>query len=112
MLLSTREIVETVQSEYNDESDTNGINYTLFPKSTTVKAEVIDAAMNIPNIGGYSEVCKSDAGYFIIYYAGDAQLSDEYLNSLNQQAREYLAEEKTYNEIISFMETYPYTFDY
>lgn len=110
--LESGESWETVQAEYNDETDTNGTDYTVFPKSTVVKAEVINAAMGISDVGGYSGICKSDSGYFIIRYSGDAEISDERLEELNRQGREFLANEETYNKITSFMETYPYIYDY
>lgn len=110
--LESGESWETVQAEYNDETDTNGTDYTVFPKSTVVKAEVINAAMGISDVGGYSGICKSDSGYFIIRYSGDAEISGERLEELNRQGREFLANEETYNKITSFMETYPYIYDY
>lgn len=110
--LENGESWETVQAEYNDESDTNGTDYTVYPKSTTIKAEVINAAMGIAEAGGYSQVCESDSGYFIIYYSGDAQLSEERIEDLHRQGREFLANEETYNKITSFMKTYPYIYDY
>ncbi len=110
--LQNGESWETVQAEYNDETDTNGTDYTVYPKSTTVKAEVINAAMGISEIGGYSDICKSDSGYFIIHYSGDAELSEERIEELHRQGREFLANEEAYNKITSFMETYPYIYDY
>ncbi|MCM1054672.1 MAG: hypothetical protein NC394_04030 [Bacteroides sp.] len=110
--LESGESWETVQAEYNDETDTNGVDYMLYPKSTTVKSEVINAAMAIPQPGEYSPVCKSDSGYFIIYYTGKAELSDERIEELNRQAREFLASEESYKRITDFMTEYPYLYDY
>lgn len=103
---------ETVQAEYNDETDTNGTDYTIYPRSTTVKPEVISAAMTIPEPGKYSAVCQSDSGYFIIYYSGDAEMSEERLAELDRQGREFLANEEAYNKITAFMTEYPYVYDY
>lgn len=110
--LQNGESWETVQAEYNDETDTNGVDYMLYPKSTTVKSEVINAAMAIPEPGQYSPICTSDSGYFIIYYTGKAQLSDERIEELNRQGREFLASEEAYKRISDFMAEYPYIYDY
>lgn len=103
---------ETVQAEYNDETDTNGTDYTVFPRSTTVKPEVISAAMAIPEPGQYSAICQSDSGYFIIYYSGKAEMSEERLTELDRQGREFLASEEAYNKITAFMTEYPFVYDY
>lgn len=102
----------SVQAEYNDESDTNGVDYTLYPKSTTVNPAVIEAAMAIGEAGHYSPVCESDSGYFIIYYTAPAEFSQERLDDLNRQAREFLANEEAYNKITEFEKEHPYSYDY
>lgn len=110
--LENGESWETVQANYNDETDTNGIDYMLYPKSTTVKTEVINAAMAIAQPGQYSPVCQSDSGYFIIYYSAKAEQSEERLEELNRQGREFLASEESYKRITDFMAEYPYVYDY
>lgn len=110
--LENGEIWADVQKEYNDESDANGVDYIVYPKSTTIDERIIGTAMSIPNKGEYSPIRQNDAGYFILYYSDDAAFSDEQLQSLNDQAREFLEDQASYQKILDFMTQYPFIFDY
>lgn len=110
--LENGESWESVQKEYNDESDANGVDYIVYPKSSTIDERIIGTAMAIPNKGEYSPIRSNDAGYFILYYSDDAVFSDEQLQSLNDQAREFLEDQASYQKILDFMNQYPYIFDY
>lgn len=103
---------KTVQEEYNDETDTNDKDFSLYPKSSTVKSEVIDAAMKIEKKGTYSGIIQNDSGYCIIYYKDDLEFTDEKMESLLSQGREFLADQKSYQNVTDFLKEHPYVMDY
>ena len=110
--LQNGESWDVVQAEYNDETDTNGVDFMIYPRSTTVNPEVTDTAMSISEPGLYSSVHQSDSGYFIIYYSGKAEMSEERLAELDRQGREFLADEETFNKITAFIAENPFIYDY
>ena len=101
-----------VQEEYNDETSSNNVDFTVYPKSTTVLQKITDTAMGIEKKGGYSEIFETDKGYFILYYVDDLTLTDERLKSLTEQADEFLRDQKAYEPIADFLEKYEYTYEY
>ena len=110
--LEKGEAWKDVQKEYNDETSSNEVDFTVYPKSTTVLQKITDAAMGIEKKGGYSEIFETDKGYFILYYKDDLTLTDERLKDLTEQADEYLRDQKAYEPIAEFLEKYPYTYEY
>ena len=101
-----------VQKEYNDEASSNEVDFTVYPKSTTVLQKITDTAMGIKEKGGYSEIFETDKGYFILYYKDDLTMDDEKMKDLEKQADEYLRDKKAYEPISEFTDKYPYSFDY
>lgn len=101
-----------VQEEYNDDTNGNDVNYTVYPKSSTARPGIIEAVMSIEEPGQYSDIISTDAGFFIVCYVKDLVFDDEQMESLRSQAREYLATEKNYSEVEEFKEKYPYVIDY
>lgn len=101
-----------VQKEYNDETSSNDVDFTVYPKSTTVLKKITDTAMGIEKKGGYSEIFETDKGYFILYYTDDLTMTDERLEDLTEQADEFLRDQKAYEPISEFLEKYPYTYEY
>lgn len=101
-----------VQKEYNDEPSANEVDFTVYPKSSTVLQKIIDAAMGIKEKGGYSEVFETDKGYFILYYKDDLSMTDEKMKDLTDQADEFLRDQKAYEPIAEFLEKYPYSYNY
>ncbi|MDE6579846.1 MAG: hypothetical protein K2K41_04855, partial [Ruminiclostridium sp.] len=57
-----------VQKEYNDETSSNEVDFTVYPKSTTVLQKITDTAMGIEKKGGYSEIFETDKGYICLLY--------------------------------------------
>lgn len=103
---------EDVQEEYNDETSSNKVDFTVYPKSSTVLQKITDAAMGIDHKGGISEIFETDKGYFILYYKDDITMTDERMDNLIEQADEFLRNEKAYEPIAKFLEEHPYTYDY
>lgn len=101
-----------VQKEYNDETSSNDVDFTVYPKSTTVLKKITDTAMGIEKKGGYSEIFETDKGYFILYYKDDLTMTDERLEDLTEQADEFLRDQKAYEPISDFLEKHPYVYDY
>lgn len=103
---------EDVQKEYNDETSSNNVDFTVYPKSSTVLKIITDSAMGIEHKGGISEIFETDKGYFILYYKDDITMTDERMNDLIDQADEFLRNEKAYEPIADFLKDHPYTYDY
>lgn len=101
-----------VQKEYNDETSSNDVDFTVYPKSTTVLQKITDTAMGIEKKGGYSEIFETDKGYFILYYKDDLTMTDEKMQDLTEQADEFLRDQKAYEPISEFLEKHPYTYEY
>ncbi len=110
--LESGEAWDKVQQEYNEDKETNGIDFTVYPKSSTVEQGITDAAMSIEKKGDYSQIEKSDSGYFILMYKDDAKLTDADMESLRDQARDYLKDEEAYKLIEDFQEKYTFLYDY
>lgn len=102
----------TVQEEYNQDDNGNNIDYVVYPASTYVSQDIMDAAMSIEQKGGFSDIITIDSGFFILYYKDDRVFSDEEMQSLLDQARDYLKEQESYNQVSDFMKQYPYVYDY
>ena len=102
----------TVQKEYNQDGNGNGVDYVVYPTSSYILPEITQAAMAIPEKGGISEIIVSDSGLFILYYKDDRVFTDEEMQSLIDQARDFLKKEETYKRVNDFNEQYPYVFDY
>lgn len=101
-----------VQKEYNDETSSNEVDFTVYPKSTTVLQKITDTAMGIEKKGGYSEIFETDKGYFILYYKDDLTLTDERKKDLTEQADQFLRDQKAYEPIADFLEKYAYIYEY
>lgn len=101
-----------VQKEYNDETSSNDVDFTVYPKSTTVLKKITDTAMGIEKKGGYSEIFETDKGYFILYYTDDLTMTDDKLKDLTEQADEFLRDQKAYEPISEFLEKHPYSYEY
>lgn len=101
-----------VQAEYNDEASTNDRDFSLYPKSSTIEEAVIEAAMGIEEKGTYSAILQTDSGYSIIFYKDDLVFTDEQMNSLIEQGREFLIDQESYKRVSEFLEKYPYVMDY
>ena len=100
-----------VQEEYNQDSNGNDVDYVVYPASTYISKEVLDAAMSIEEPGGFSEIVTVDSGFFILYYKADRVFTDEEMQSLLDQARDYLKDQESYKQVTDFKEKYPYVFD-
>ena len=101
-----------VQKEYSDDTNGIGADYIVYPTSTVVAQNVTDAAMGIEEVGGFSEIITSDSGFFILYYKEDRVFSDEEMQDLMDQARDYLKDTEAYKRISDFKEKYPYVYNY
>lgn len=101
-----------IQEEYNDDTNGTGAQYIVYPRSNYVDKKIIDAAMAIPEKGGISDIITTDSGFFLLYYVDDRVMSDSELQSLNEQALEYLKDREATETINEFKEQYPYTLDY
>lgn len=101
-----------VQKEYNQDSNGNNVDYVVYPASSYISADIIDAAMGIAEKGGISDIVSRDTGLFILYYKDDRVFSDEEMQSLMEQAREYLKRQESYQKMYDFMEQYPYVYNY
>lgn len=100
-----------VQEEYNEDSNGNDVDYVVYPASTYISQDILNAAMSIEEIGGFSEIVTVDTGFFILYYKADRVFSDEEMQSLLDQARDYLKDQESYKQVSDFKEQYPYVFD-
>ena len=101
-----------MQEEYNEDANGNDVDYIVYPVSTYVTQDIIDAAMGIAEKGGFSDIITSDSGFFILYYKDDRVFSDEEMQSLMDQARDYLKDQESYRRVADFKEQYPYVYDY
>ena len=101
-----------VQKEYNEDANGDSVDYVVYPKSTIVDQKVTDAAMSIEEKGGFSEIITVDSGLFILYYKDDRVFSDEEMQALLDQARDYLSDQEAYKPISEFKDKYPYVYDY
>ena len=110
--LSAGEDWLTVQEECNDDTNGNNVDYIVYPTSTYISQNIIDAAMGIADKGGVSDVITTDSGFFILYYKDDRVFSDEEMQSLMDQARDYLKDNESYQRVAEFKEQYPYVYDY
>lgn len=110
--LSGGEEWSAVQEEYNEDANGNDVDYIVYPVSTYVTQDIIDAAMGIAEKGGFSDIITSDSGFFILYYKDDRVFSDEEMQSLMDQARDYLKDQESYRRVADFKEQYPYMYDY
>ena len=102
----------TVQEEYNKDDNGNNVDYIVYPVSSYISPEITQAAMGIAEKGGVSEIIPNDTGFFILYYKDDRVFSDEEMDSLMDQAWEYLKEQESVNKLNEFKEKYPYVYDY
>lgn len=102
----------TVQEEYNKDDNGNNVDYIVYPVSSYISQEITQAAMGIAEKGGVSEIIPNDTGFFILYYKDDRVFSDEEMDSLMDQAWEYLKEQESVNKLNEFKEKYPYVYDY
>lgn len=102
----------TVQEEYNQDENGNDVDYIVYPTSSYILPDIIESAMGIAEKGGVSGVVAGDTGLFILYYKDDHVFGDEEMQSLMEQAREYLMKEKSYKKIAEFKAQYPYVYDY
>lgn len=110
--LSGGEEWSVVQEEYNNDDNGNDVDYIVYPASTYVSQDIIDAAMEIGEKGDFSDIIISDSGFFILYYKDDRVFSDEEMQSLLDQARDYLKDQESYQRVADFKEQYPYVYDY
>ena len=110
--LQSGEEWSAVQEEYNDDDNGNNVDYIVYPTSTFISQDIIDAAMKIEQKGGFSDIITSDSGFFILYYKDDRVFSDEEMQSLLDQARDYLKDQESYKKVADFREQYPYVYDY
>ena len=101
-----------VQEEYNDDVNGSDVDYVVYPASTYISQDIIDAAMGISEKGGFSDIISSDSGFFILFYKDDRVFSDEEMQSLLDQARDYLKDQESYQQVEDFMAQYPYVYDY
>lgn len=102
----------TVQKEYNRDDNGNDVDYIVYPTSSYVSEYITEAAMEIAEIGGVSRIIESDTGFFILYYKADRTFTDEEMQSLLDQARDYLKEQESVQRVTDFQAKYPYVFDY
>ena len=102
----------TVQEEYNKDDNGNNVDYIVYPVSSYISPEITQAAMGIAEKGGVSEIIPNDTGFFILYYKDDRVFSDEEMDSLMDQAWEYLKEQESVQRVTDFQAKYPYVFDY
>ena len=100
-----------VQEEYNQDSNGNDVDYIVYPASTYVSQDIVDAAMSIEEVGGFSDIIVSDSGFFILYYKAERVFSDEEMQSLLDQARDYLKDQESYKLVSEFKDKYPYVYD-
>ncbi len=63
-------------------------------------------------MGHYTKIQKRDSGYFILMYKDDAKLTDADMESLRDQARDYLKDEEAYKLIEDFQEKYTFLYNY
>ena len=110
--LSAGEDWLTVQEECNNDPNGNNVDYVVYPTSTYISQDIIDAAMGIADKGGVSDVITTDSGFFILYYKDDRVFSDEEMQNLMDQARDYLKDNESYKQVADFKEQYPYVYDY
>lgn len=101
-----------VQEEYNQDDNGNDVDYVVYPSSSYISQGIIDAAMGIAEKGGVSEIIPNDTGFFILYYKDDRVMTDEEMDSLMEQALEYLTEQESISRLNDFKEKYPYVYDY
>ena len=107
---------DTVQATYNDDTAGNDQTYVVYPKSTTVSQEIIDAAVSIENVGEYCEPLATDYGYYIFKYTKKGEMSDDDMKTLRSSASDYLLEQKQ-NALITekvkeWTEKYKYDINY
>lgn len=101
-----------VQKEYNQDGNGNDVDYVVYPVSSYISKEITEAAMKIAEKGGVSEIIPNDTGFFILYYKDDRVLTDEEMDSLMEQAWEYLTEQDSISKLNEFKAKYPYVYDY
>ena len=102
----------TVQEEYNQDDNGNDVDYIVYPKSSYISEYITEAAMEIADIGGVSRIIESDTGFFIIYYKDSRTFTDDEMQSLLSQARDYLEQQESVQKVTDFQDKYPYVFDY
>lgn len=98
-----------VLEEYSEEG---AVDYTVYPKSSVVDPTITEAVMNIPKKGEWSDIISTDAGYFILYYKDDRAMTDEEMQALRDQARDYLKDQAAYGKVSEFTKAHPYSYDY
>ena len=102
----------TVQEEYNQDSNGNNLDYVVYPASSYISKNIIDGAMGISEKGGFSDIITSGTGLFILYYKDNRVFSDEEMQNLMKQAREYLKKQESYEKMYDFIKQYPYVYNY
>ena len=102
----------TVQEEYNQDDNGNDVDYIVYPKSSYISEFITEAAMEIDVIGDVSRIIESDTGFFILYYKDNRIFTDDEMQSLLDQARDYLEEQESVQKVTDFQNKYPYVFNY
>lgn len=110
--LADGEAWDDVQIIYNDDSNGNDSQYVVYPKSTTVAEDVTASAMAMTEIGDVSELITTDYGCYLLYYLQDVSISDEEMETMHEQCRDYLESLYLQGEVVSWLDKYPYTVNY
>ena len=103
---------DDVQVIYNDDANGNDAVYVVYPKSTSVIADVTEKAMAMTGVGGVSDVITTDGGCYLLYYLKDAVISDEDMEKMRSQCRDYLESQFTQEVVEGWQEKYPYAVEY
>lgn len=103
---------QTVQKEYNQDDNGSDVDYIVYPTSSYISEYITEAAMQIAEVGGVSQIIESDTGFFILYFKEKRVFTDEEMQNLLDQAREYLEEQESVQKVTDFQDKYPYVFDY
>ena len=110
--LADGEAWDDVQVIYNDDSNGNDSQYVVYPKSSTVDEKVTASAMAMAEIGDVSELITTDYGCYLLYYLQDVSISDEDMETMREQCRDYLESLYLQSEVVGWLEKYPYTVNY
>ncbi len=107
-------IVKEYSNNYNaeKESQTN----TIVKGTTALPDELYDAVFSIENVGGFSEIIPTDAGYYFFQYVEDEKVTDEEMEEIKKTTKENMLNErqneKANNAIEEWSKAVVYEFDY
>lgn len=108
---SFAELAET----YNEDS-VGSTEFSVLPNSSNWNSVVTENLATLENVGDYTQALVTDYGYLILQYSSDDAVTEDEMEQLKSDAKDYLISEKKNAESAlltsQWQEQYPYTIDY